>query len=134
MEFFKHMEPAEKAEAIAAFASVFEAAGMIAVALASGSVSVLAEGIDTCVDIVASVAVMIGLKLSKRHSKDFPDGLYKLENIVAVAIAIPLSPVGRYLGFTALPGLYWPLIGATLLCYVLLTQGVKMWLLRHRWI
>jgi cation diffusion facilitator family transporter len=88
MKFFKHMEPAEKAEAIAAFASVFEAAGMIAVALASGSVSVLAEGIDTCVDIVASVAVMIGLKLSKRHSKDFPDGLYKLENIVAVGIAV----------------------------------------------
>jgi cation diffusion facilitator family transporter len=29
---------------------------------------------------------MIGLKLSKRHSKDFPDGLYKLENLVAVAI------------------------------------------------
>jgi cation diffusion facilitator family transporter len=88
MKFFKRMEPAEKAEATAAFASVFEAAGMITVALASGSVSVLAEGIDTCVDIVASVAVMIGLKLSKRHSKDFPDGLYKLENIVAVGIAV----------------------------------------------
>jgi len=87
MKLFPNMEPAEKAEAIDTVASVFMAAGMIAVATVSGSVSVLAEGIDTCVDIVAAVAVMIGLKLSKRHSKDFPDGLYKLENIVAVAIA-----------------------------------------------
>ena len=54
--------------------------------------------------------------------------------IMAVGIAIPFSPVGRYLGFTTLPALYWPLIAATLLCYVLLTQGVKMWLLRRRWI
>ncbi len=54
--------------------------------------------------------------------------------IMAVGIAIPFSPVGRYLGFAPLPGLYWPLIAATLLCYVLLTQGVKMWLLRRRWI
>jgi cation diffusion facilitator family transporter len=86
MKLFSRMEPAEKAEGIDTIASVFMAAGMIAVAALSGSVSVLAEGIDTCVDIVASVAVMIGLKLSKRHSKDFPDGLYKLENLVAVAI------------------------------------------------
>jgi Mg2+-importing ATPase len=30
--------------------------------------------------------------------------------------------------------LYWPLLAATLLCYVLLTQGAKMWLLRRKWI
>jgi E1-E2 ATPase len=54
--------------------------------------------------------------------------------ITAVGIAIPFSPVGRYLGFSPLPGLYWPLIAVTLLCYVLVTQGVKMWLLQRRWI
>jgi Mg2+-importing ATPase len=54
--------------------------------------------------------------------------------IMAIGIALPFSPVGRYLGFSPLPGLYWPLLAATLLCYVLLTQGVKMWLLRRRWI
>jgi len=86
MKFFSRMEPAEKAEGIDTILSVFMATGMIAVAAISGSVSVLAEGIDTCVDIVASVAVMIGLKLSKKHTKDFPEGLYKLENLVAVAI------------------------------------------------
>ncbi|MEI8082332.1 MAG: cation diffusion facilitator family transporter [Actinomycetes bacterium] len=87
MNFLPRMEPTQKAEAIAVVASVFMAAGMISVALLSGSVSVLAEGIDTCVDIITSVAVMIGLKLSQRRSKDFPYGLYKIENIVTVAIA-----------------------------------------------
>jgi len=88
VKFLTGMEPTEKAEATATVASVFMAAGMIAVAVMSGSVSVLAEGIDTVVDVVASVAVLIGLRLSRRHSRDFPNGLYKLENLVAVAIGV----------------------------------------------
>src|SRR6185312_16376321 len=54
--------------------------------------------------------------------------------IMATGIAIPFSPVGSALGFTKLPALYWPLLGVTLLCYVLVTQGVKMVLLRRKWI
>ena len=54
--------------------------------------------------------------------------------IVAVGIALPFTPLGRYLGFTELPALYWPLIALTLLCYVVLTQVVKTWLLRRKWI
>jgi Mg2+-importing ATPase len=54
--------------------------------------------------------------------------------IMAVGIGIPFSPVGPYLGFSRMPTLYWPLLAATLLCYVLLTQGVKMLLLRLKWI
>ena len=54
--------------------------------------------------------------------------------IMAIGVALPFTPPGRYLGFSVLPRLYWPLLGLTLLCYVLLTQGVKTWLLRRRWI
>ena len=54
--------------------------------------------------------------------------------IVAVGIGLPFSPVGSYLGFTPLPWLYWPLLLLTLTCYLLVTQGVKMWLLRRKWI
>lgn len=86
MGFVSRMEPAQRAEGIDTVVSAFLAAGMMAVAAVSGSVSVLAEGIDTCVDMVAAVAVIIGLRLSRRHSRDFPQGLYKLENLVAVAI------------------------------------------------
>jgi Mg2+-importing ATPase len=54
--------------------------------------------------------------------------------IMATGVAIPASPLGRYLGFTSLPPLYWALLGLTLVGYATLTQGVKMWLLRRKWI
>jgi Mg2+-importing ATPase len=54
--------------------------------------------------------------------------------IMAVGIALPFTPVGSYLGFTPLPPLYWPILGVTLVCYVVLTQSVKTWLLRRAWI
>ena len=53
--------------------------------------------------------------------------------IMMTGIAIPFTPIGRYLGFTTLPMLYWPLLAVTLFCYVVLTQLVKMWLLRMKW-
>jgi Mg2+-importing ATPase len=54
--------------------------------------------------------------------------------IMMAGMWLPYSPVASALGFTPLPNLYWPLLLATLFCYTLLTQSVKMWLLRRRWI
>jgi P-type Mg2+ transporter len=54
--------------------------------------------------------------------------------IMGVGVAIPFTPVGTYLGFTPLPPLYWAFIFLTLLLYVVLTQSVKVWLLRRKWI
>jgi len=60
----------------------------MAIATASGSLAVEAEMIHNLVDLLTAVAVLIGLKLSTRKSKDFPYGLYKLENVVAVVLAV----------------------------------------------
>ena len=54
--------------------------------------------------------------------------------VIAIAIWLPSSPVATALGFTPLPGLYWPILAVTVLCYVVLTQLVKTWLLRRVWI
>jgi len=54
--------------------------------------------------------------------------------IMAFGIWLPYSPLAPALGFTHLPGLYWPILLLTLLSYVALTQVIKMWLLRKRWI
>jgi cation diffusion facilitator family transporter len=54
----------------------------------SGSLTLAAETVHNLVDVTASVAVLIGLRLSQRKSKSFPYGLYKVENIVAVIIAL----------------------------------------------
>ncbi|MDB6174474.1 MAG: mgtA 1 [Chthoniobacteraceae bacterium] len=50
--------------------------------------------------------------------------------VMAIAMWLPFSPVSAALGFTPLPALYWPILLVTVLCYVVLTQVVKMWLLR----
>jgi P-type Mg2+ transporter len=54
--------------------------------------------------------------------------------IMSLGIWLPGSFIGPFLGFTALPHLYWPLLLLTLVCYTVLTQSVKMWLLRKAWI
>jgi Mg2+-importing ATPase len=54
--------------------------------------------------------------------------------VMSIAVWLPHSPLAPALGFTALPPLYWPILLATLLCYVILTQAVKMWIIRKNWL
>jgi Mg2+-importing ATPase len=54
--------------------------------------------------------------------------------VMLAGMWLPYSPIGPALGFTHLSPLYWPLLLATLLGYVLLTQAVKGWLLRRSWL
>jgi cation diffusion facilitator family transporter len=60
----------------------------LVIAAASGSLAVAAEMIHNLVDLLASVAVLVGINLSERKSRTFPYGLYKVENVVAVGVAI----------------------------------------------
>ena len=54
--------------------------------------------------------------------------------VMGIALWLPSSPIAAMLGFTPLPALYWPILAVTVVGYVVLTQGVKMWLLRRTWI
>jgi P-type Mg2+ transporter len=54
--------------------------------------------------------------------------------IMLIGVSLPYSSLGGLLGFVPLPSLYWPLVILTLTCYVVLTQLVKVWLLRHAWV
>jgi Mg2+-importing ATPase len=55
-------------------------------------------------------------------------------SIMAFGMWLPYSPLATSLSLTALPPLYWPILLATLVCYMALTQGIKVWLLRKNWI
>jgi Mg2+-importing ATPase len=55
-------------------------------------------------------------------------------SIMAFGMWLPYSPLAPSLGLTHLPGLYWPILLLTLLAYVSLTQAIKVWLLRKKWI
>jgi P-type Mg2+ transporter len=54
--------------------------------------------------------------------------------IMLVGMWLPCSPIGLWLGFVPLPIAYWPLLLVTLVLYVALTQVIKMWLVRKKWI
>ena len=60
----------------------------LALSVYSGSLALRADGIHSFVDVVASLALITGILLSTRKRRDFPYGLYKVENVVAVIISL----------------------------------------------
>jgi Mg2+-importing ATPase len=54
--------------------------------------------------------------------------------VMAFGAWLPYSPLASSLGLVHLPGLYWPILLATLLAYSCLTQGIKVLLLSKKWI
>jgi cation diffusion facilitator family transporter len=54
----------------------------------SGSLAITASAIDSGSDAVASLVIFGGVTLSTRKTRSFPMGLYKLENVASVVIAI----------------------------------------------
>lgn len=54
--------------------------------------------------------------------------------IMLIGAVLPFSPLAGPLGFVPLPWQFWPILTATLLCYVGLTQLIKSWLVRKHWV
>jgi len=54
--------------------------------------------------------------------------------IMLIGAILPYSPLAGPLGFVPLPGLYWVLLAATLICYLALTQLIKSWMVKKNWI
>ena len=57
-------------------------------ALITGSLSLMAEAIHSFSDLIASIISLISVKLANKKTKEFPYGLYKIENIASIIIAI----------------------------------------------
>jgi cation diffusion facilitator family transporter len=72
------------------------------IARASGSLAVEAEMVHNVVDLLTAIGVLIGLKLATRKTKAFPYGLYKLENVVAVVLAMMTFVTAYEIGRDAL--------------------------------
>ncbi len=62
--------------------------------LLSGSIALIADAIHSSTDIVSSIALLIGVKISNRKSQNFPFGLYKVENLIAVGISFIIFLTG----------------------------------------
>jgi cation diffusion facilitator family transporter len=76
----------------------------LALAAVSGSLALAASATDSTVDIFGSVAVLVGLVISRRKTKAFPFGLYKVENVVSVIIAVLIFVAGYEIAKEAIGG------------------------------
>lgn len=54
--------------------------------------------------------------------------------VMATGLFLAVGPAKEFFKFVELPALYWPLLGVTLVCYVLLAQTIKSMLVRMRWV
>ena len=60
----------------------------------SDSLAIAASTVDAATDCIASLAVWIGLRLSNRKTRTFPYGLYKVENVIQVILALLILLAG----------------------------------------
>lgn len=67
----------------------------------SGSVALIADAIHSSTDVISSVTVLAGIKISKRKSKHFPYGLYKVENFVSLLSTIFIFVAGYKIVYSA---------------------------------
>jgi cation diffusion facilitator family transporter len=70
----------------------------------SGSIALKAEAFHSLSDVIASSMVFTGLILAKRKTKSFPYGLYKVENLVSVVVALAIFYAGCEITLEALKG------------------------------
>jgi cation diffusion facilitator family transporter len=50
----------------------------------SGSIALRADAIHSLVDVLSSLGIFVGIKISERKSSNFPYGMYKVENLAAL--------------------------------------------------
>jgi cation diffusion facilitator family transporter len=76
----------------------------LGIAFASGSLAVAAELVHNLTDLVSSIAVLAGIRISERRSRAFPYGLHKVENVVASGVAILIFVTAYEIASQALRG------------------------------
>jgi cation diffusion facilitator family transporter len=60
----------------------------------SNSLALKAETAHNLLDLIASISILIGVILSQRKTRNFPYGMYKIENVVAVFISLAMFVTG----------------------------------------
>ncbi len=94
----------------------------------SGSIALKADAFHSLSDVVASSTVFVGLIIAKRKTTSFPYGLYKVENLVSVMVALAIFYAGYEIVIEATKGIavelqnIWLTI-ASVLCIIVITYG-----------
>ena len=82
------MEISEKTAWMSIFTNLVLVGIKSGISLISGSLAVKADALHSLADVVSACVILIGIRISKRTSRSFPYGLYKVENLVALATSL----------------------------------------------
>ncbi|MBW1728337.1 MAG: cation diffusion facilitator family transporter [Deltaproteobacteria bacterium] len=137
------MEKGEKVAALAVAIHVVLFGIKYIFSTLSGSIALKADAFHSLSDVVASSTVFIGLIIAKRKTKSFPYGLYKVENLVSVmvaiaifyAVAIAIFYAGYEIVMEATTGVavelqhIWVTI-ASVLCVIVITYGYSRYAIK----
>jgi len=88
------MEIDEKVAVLSIMNNLALSAIKLGLSFLSGSIALIADAIHSFTDVIASLTVLAGLRISRRTSKTFPYGLYKVENLVSLLTAFAIFFAG----------------------------------------
>ena len=98
-----HLERDKKAALVSIGVSAFLAAIKYLIGILSGSIALIADAIHSLSDVISSIGVFIGLKISSREpTKEFPYGFYKTENIASLFLALAIFYAGYEIILTSI--------------------------------
>ncbi|MBD3184250.1 cation diffusion facilitator family transporter [Candidatus Poribacteria bacterium] len=130
------MEQSEKVAAISIAVNITLLSLKYIFAKISGSAGLAADAIHSSFDVLASLTVFAGLKISKRKSKRFPYGLYKVENFVSLILAFAILFAGYEIAKEAIFGSngeklrYIPLAIIAEIAVIAITLGFSIYAIR----
>ena len=85
----------KKAALVSIAVTAFLAFIKYSVGVLSGSIALVADAIHSLTDVISSIGVFLGLKISSRKPTEaFPYGFYKAENIVSLLLALAIFYAG----------------------------------------
>ncbi len=98
------MDPGERLALFSIGVNILITGMKYALGVFSGSLALLADAVHSGADVVSSGSIWAGIRLSRRKTKRFPFGLYKVENLVALITAVLILLAGYEIVSTVLVG------------------------------
>ncbi|WP_413382120.1 cation diffusion facilitator family transporter [Alkalihalobacillus sp. 1P02AB] len=108
-ERYKDLKKGERGAIISIIAYLILAILKLSVGLYAGSAALKADGLNNATDIVVSIAVLVGLRMSQKPpDHDHPYGHWKAETVASLVASFIIMVVGIQVLIGAIPALFAP--------------------------
>jgi cation diffusion facilitator family transporter len=112
LKAYDEIRQGEKGAWVSIIAYLMLSALKLLVGTVSGSQALLADGLNNTTDIIASVAILIGLKISRKPpDRDHRYGHFRAETIAALVASFIMAAVGVQVLYQAVAKFFKPTLG-----------------------